>query len=433
MKEIFLLIINRLVPKPEKAKFLLAVSGGKDSSALVHLFAETKLKFDIAHCNFHLRDQASNEDMAFVMKLSQEYHCSFFVKEFFPDDFKKNKGKSIEMTARELRYKWFEELSENYDFIVTAHHANDNAETLLLNLSKGTGLKGLTAIPEMNGKIIRPLLSFTSSDIENYIQQNKLSCQIDATNLTTLYQRNKVRWNIIPQLEEINPSLISTMAQNIDIFKRQYSYYKDCIEADKMNIIQKKGEVFFINIKTLQNNPHCHLLLYEILSNFGFNSSSVNDVQNSLNGHSGKTFFTQDFVLLKDRNHLIIRKKKKITAEFLLIKNEKDAVKYGFRITSHKNFNSDNIEKNTSVIYVDFHKIEFPLKLRYWQKGDYFYPFGMNRKKKLSDFFNDLKLDIFTKKEIPILCYKDDIIWVVGYRADNRYRVESKDYYTIKI
>ena len=432
MKEQFLLIINKLVAKPEKAKFLLAVSGGKDSSALVHLFAEAKLNFDMAHCNFHLRDKASDEDMVFVKELSLQYHCNFLVKEFYPDDFEKMKGMSTEMIARELRYKWFEEAGENYDFIVTAHHANDNAETLLLNLSKGTGLKGLTAIPEVNGKIIRPLLSFKSSDIANYIQKNNLLYQTDTTNLTTQYQRNKIRWNVIPPLEEINPSLISTMTQNIDIFKRQYLYYKERIEADKKKILQKKEGKFMIDIKIIENNPHAHLLLYEILSDFGFNLSTVYDIQNSLRGHSGKIFFTQNFVLLKDRNLLIIKEKSKIKTTPVLIKNEEDAVKYGFQITSHKNFNPDKIEKNNHIIYVDFHKIKFPLSVRFWQEGDFFYPFGMNGKKKLSDFFNDLKLDIFTKNEIPILCHQNEIVWVTGYRADNRYRVESGDYYAIK-
>jgi tRNA(Ile)-lysidine synthase len=432
MKELFLLVINKLVEHPEKAKFLLAVSGGKDSSVLAHLFAESKLHFDMAHCNFHLRDQASDEDMAFVMKLSLEYHCGFLVKEFYHDDFEKIRGKSTEMIARELRYRWFEEIGKNYDFIVTAHHANDNAETLLLNLSKGTGLKGLTAIPEVNGKIIRPLLSFKSSDIENYIQKNNLFWQMDVTNLTTQYQRNKIRWNVIPPLEEINPSLISTMTQNIDIFKRQYNYYKERIEADKKKILQKKGKNFVIDIKTIENSPHVQLLLYEILSDFGFHFSTVHDIQNSLNGHSGKTFFAQNFILLKDRNQLIIKEKIKIKTKPLLIKNVKDAAKYGFQITSHQHFTPDKIENNNNVIYVDSHKIDFPLTVRYWQNGDYFFPFGMKGKKKLSDFFNDLKLDIFTKRDIPILCHQDKIIWVAGYRADNRYRVESEDYYRIE-
>ena len=432
MKEQFLLVINRLVAQPEKTKFLLAVSGGKDSSALVHLFAESKFNFDMAHCNFHLREQASDDDMAFVMNLSLEYHSNFLVKEFYHDDFEQIKGKSIEMIARELRYNWFEELSKDYDFIVTAHHANDNAETLLLNLSKGCGLKGLTAIPEVNGKIIRPLLSFKSSDIENYIRKNNLPFQTDATNLTTQYQRNKIRWNVIPPLEEINPSLISTMVQNIDILKRQYHYYKECIDADKKKMVQKKGDAFIVDIKKLQNNPHCNLLLYEILSNFGFNFSTINDIQHSLDGHSGKTFFAQDFIVLKDRTHLIIKEKNSVKTEPLLIQNVKDAAKYGFRITFHENFNPDKIEKNAHIIYVDSHKIEFPLTLRYWKQGDFFYPFGMKGKKKLSDFFSDLKLDNFTKNEIPVLCHNDEIIWVVGYRADNRYRVENKDCYVIE-
>ncbi len=432
MEKKFLLEINRLAIHPEKAKFLLAVSGGKDSSVLTHLFAVSKLQFDIAHCNFHLREKASDEDMAFVMNLALKYNCSFWIKEFYHDDFEQIKGKSTEMIARELRYKWFEELAPKYGFIVTAHHANDNAETLLLNLTKGCGLKGLTAIPKINGKIIRPLLSFKSSDIEKYIEEHGLSYQIDATNLTTQYQRNRIRLEVIPELEKINPALISTIAQNIEIFNRQYRYYKTCIDNDKKRILQKRGKRFIIDINTLQENPYNDLLLYEILSDFGFNGAITNDVKHGLSGDSGKTFFSQNFVLLKDRTQLIIIERAKIKAKPAIIKNRKDAMKYGFQITLLQNFTPNLIEKDPNIIYVDHKKLEFPLTFRYWQEGDYFYPFGMKGKKKLSDLFSDLKLDIFTKRETPILCQGDNIVWVVGYRADNRYRVESENYYKIE-
>lgn len=434
MKEQFFSYLHSLVPEPEKCRFLLAVSGGMDSSAMAHLFFSCGFHFDIAHCNFHLRDNESDKDMEFVINLSLEYQCGIVIKEFFYDDFESMKGKSTEMIARDLRYRWFEELSTQYDFVVTAHHADDNAETILMNLARGTGLKGMTGIPQRNGNIIRPLLNFSSKEIAGYVGQNNITFRIDSTNLTEKYNRNKVRINIIPKLEEINPNLIATFTRNIDIFKQQYNFYSSHINTLKEQIVFKKGDQYLIPIKSLSDLPDTSLVLYEILSDFGFNTAVIDEIASSLEKNSGKRFFSNSYLLIKDRENLIIADRKKIKREAITIDHIQQLEKYGFEIEQHSKFSEMDIEKCTTVAYIDAEKLSFPLTLRRWQDGDFFYPFGMRGKKKLSDFFNDHKIDIITKQNILLLCCKEQIVWVVGYRTDNRFRIDPKsdtNYYKI--
>ena len=222
MKESFYNNLKKLVGLPQDNTFLLAVSGGGDSVVMTHLFHSCGLKFAIAHCNFHLRGDDSDEDMRFVQKLAAEYGVQLFVKEFDTLNIQKESGKSVEMVARDLRYHWFEEVGQDYGFIVTAHHANDNAETLLLNLCRGTGLKGLAGIPARNGRYIRPLLPFPADELHNYATRHNLSFRTDQSNFSEQYQRNKIRLSVLPKLAEINPDLIPTLTRNTDHFRQQY-------------------------------------------------------------------------------------------------------------------------------------------------------------------------------------------------------------------
>ena len=238
MREVFFRNIQKLVPNVENARFLLAVSGGVDSVVMAHLFHSCHLHFDVAHCNFHLRGKESNEDMNFVQNIDFLKDRKIFIKEFDTYKLQENSGKSIEMVARDLRYKWFNELLPDYDFLCTAHHANDNAETLLLNIARGTGYRGLNAIPQKNGKILRPLLHISSQQIENYAQENKISYRVDASNFSLIYHRNKIRHQLIPILEEINPEFIKTTARNIKIFHSQYNFYQKQIEKVKSEFVE---------------------------------------------------------------------------------------------------------------------------------------------------------------------------------------------------
>ena len=434
MKERFFSYLCRLVAEPEKAKFLLTVSGGKDSCALLHLFSSCGLHFDIAHCNFHLREKDSDEDMEFVMELALKYHSHILIKEFYHHDFDQ-KGKSLEMIARELRYQWFEELSMPYDFIVTAHHANDNAETLLLNLTRGTGLKGMTGISPVNGKIIRPLLAFSSCEIADYLEEEKLEYRIDYTNLSEQYQRNKIRLSIIPKLEEINPNFIHTSERNVEVFNKQYDFYIQKINELKDLLIHQKKNKIHISIDDLFATGHVSLMLYEILSGYHFNSNTIELIVKSLDKHSGKRFYSSSHVLIKDRKELIVSPIKIIDKKFIIISDKKILEQYGFEVELMNDTTNIEYNQDKSVLYADAEKLTFPLVLRYWEDGDFFYPLGMKGKKKLSDFFNDEKIDILSKHTIPILCCKNDIVWLIGYRSDDRFKIDkdkTKQFYKIK-
>ena len=434
MKARFIQYLRELTYPYEDKKFLLAVSGGKDSCVMAHLFFEAGLSFDISHCNFNLRGEDSIRDKNFVIQLAQKYNVKCFTTDFDTISIQKNSGESIEMVARKLRYDWFYKIGENYDFIVTAHHANDNAETVLLNMIRGTGLKGILGIPAQNGKIIRPLLSFTSDEISNYAKEHNLKYCEDYTNKENKYQRNKIRNLILPQLKEINPQIIQTLNNNTHIWKKQYQLYQSSIHQKIDNYLHQEKEYKYINIKDLDKDPFKDLILYELLSPHGFSESDIQDMIETLTHQSGKKFYSQTHIVFKERDKLIIA----------LLENENTFSKtyYSIEELAEDNFQielisikqHDHFSVNANTAYFDADKIKFPITVRNWQKGDYFYPFGMEGKMKLSDFFNNQKIDNYKKSKIKIMCSQKIIIWIVGYRSDNRYKVDTqktKHYYKI--
>lgn len=435
MEKQFAKYLREIVPEPKQGRFLLAVSGGMDSCALAHLFFRLHFPFDMAHCNFHLRGDNSDLDMNFVTGLSKKYRTKLFIKEFDTFAIVAKTGKSVEMTARELRYEWFEEIGKEYDYIVTAHHANDNAETVLMNLTRGTGLKGLCGIPVINGKIIRPMLRFPSSEIRRYVSLHQIAYRDDITNFSQQFHRNKIRLAIIPKLEEINPNFIHTNSHNTEIIKEQFNFYQSHIEQIRERLLRKYENGFAIDINDLYNENYPHLILYEILNLFGFNAATIDKIASSLKAVSGKQFYSEFYYILKNRDKLVILPiSDKTELKTFVIPDIETMKKLGFDVELH-NYQPDMIfDKNPEIFYADAGKLIFPLQLRYWQKGDYFFPFGMKGKKKLSDFFINKKIDIIKKHTIPLLCCKNDIAWVVGLRADNRYKIEkdkTKTYYKI--
>lgn len=425
--------LKDLIGTPDGKRFLLTVSGGKDSVAVTHLFHELNLTFEIAHCNFHLREDDSNLDMQFVKELAEKWNISLHIKEFDTFNKQKQSGKSIEMVARELRYSWFDEIGQHFDYIVTAHHANDNAETILLNLTRGTGLKGLTGIPAINGKYIRPLLLFSSAEIMQYIERHNLTFRTDKSNFSEEYQRNRIRHSVIPQLEEINPQLIATFSQNIAHFQQQYAFFTHEIERYRSNIMSKNDNNYYLNIEKLLTLPDAELILFELLKPFDFSSSTIQEIYQALGGQPGKQFFSPTHILVKNRNELIIRQKEdnaKINIKFESIEKLE---KFGFNIDLQDYTKDITFHRDPQTIYIDAKKLHSPLTLRNWEDGDFFYPFGMKGKKKLSDFFVDQKVDLHSKRDILILCSQSDIVWVIGYRADNRFGIDAntKQYYKI--
>lgn len=423
--------LKRLVGEIGKYRYLLAVSGGADSSVLAHLFHSAGLNFAVAHCNFHLRGEDSNRDMRAVQSLAQSLNVPFFLKEFDTPTLQKNSGRSVEMMARELRYDWFEEIGRDYDFIVTAHHANDAAETMLLNLCRGTGLKGVASIPEKNGKIIRPLLSFSASEIRTFAQKQNISYVFDYTNDDETIKRNRIRKSVIPILEELNPNLICTLSHNRKIFQKQLLFYQNCLENIKKEAISKKDDFYVINTAFLAENPHKDVILYEILNDFGFNASVVEDLIDI--GQSGKQFFSEQYALLVDRDSYIIKPLVKGENESHILENEEDLKRF-FQVEKHTLPDSLTFPKNNNVLFLPAEKLTFPLTLRHWREGDFFHPLGAKGKQKVSDFFTDHKIDIYTKQKIWFLCNEKDIVWIVGYRSNELYKIDihnTKLYYTI--
>ena len=435
MKESFYNNLKKLTGEPESCTFLLAVSGGGDSVAMTHLFKECGLRFAIAHCNFHLRGDDSNEDMWFVQQLAADYGVQLFVKEFETLSIQKNSGKSVEMVARDLRYQWFEEVGQPFDFVATAHHANDNAETLLLNLCRGTGLKGLTGIPAHNGRYIRPLLPFTADELRQYATRHHLPFRTDRTNFSEQYHRNKVRLAVLPKLTEINPDLIHTLSRDTQYFRQQYDFYQRLIATLEQKIVTTDGENVRISIQKLSENPDKELLLYEFLKKYNFTADKTRQLAQRLDGEPGKLFFSETHCLLKDRDFLIIKKKEENTKDNeITISSWEELEKLGFSVEPHEVNGSVPFERDPNVLYVDAAKISFPLILRNWRTGDTFQPFGMYGTKKLSDLFKDAKSNRFDKQKTWLLCCKEQIVWVVGLRSDQRFCLDfdTKQFFKIK-
>ena len=426
--------IDQLVPHAQEKNYLLAVSGGADSSVMTWLFHHCGFSFAIAHCNFHLRGADSDKDMQLVREMAEKYGVRYFEKEYYTLNYQKDNDMSLEMAARELRYQWFAQISADFDFVVTAHNANDNAETFLLNMARGTGLKGLTAIPEKTEKLLRPLLHFSSDQIRRFAAAKNISYRNDASNFTEVFQRNKIRISVIPKLEELNPDLISTYSRNIDLLKRQYQFYQQQMEKIKSTIAYAEDDVLRISMAELDRCEDPSLVLYEILKDYGFNASMVEQILDPAEKSSGRRFLSSDYQLVMDREFLILKKKEIATSEDVVIGNVKDLENRGFTVEVFPISVAPVYTPDPNVLYADAKKLVFPLTLRRWREGDRFHPFGMKGAKKLSDYFIDQKINLLEKKNIPVLCAGDKIVWLVGLRSDDRFKIDhqTKNYYKIR-
>lgn len=412
---------------PNGAKIIVGVSGGADSVVLLHLLHNLGYNCIIAHCNFHLRMEESDRDELFVRKLAQHLNINCQVIDFNTIEYASLHKISIEMAARELRYKWFEELRQHYnaDAIAVAHHSDDSIETMLMNLVRGTGIRGLIGIPSKNGFIVRPLLCCSRNEIENYLTENNLEHVEDSTNNSNDYTRNKFRNEIIPLLEIVNPSVRQTLSQTIQRFEGVLSIYQQSIDIISNEIVHKSGSNVLIDIEKLLKQEHISTILYEILYPFGFHSSVIEQIERSIYSESGKIFYSETHSLLKDRNYLIINANEEFSNDSYILSREDEEilVPVHLKITRFDRNSDFQISKNSNCIHIDENKLKYPLYLRHWNEGDYFYPFGMNQRKKLSDFFTDQKMNIFEKKQCWLLTSEQDIVWIMGIRIDNRFRI----------
>lgn len=411
---------------------LLAISGGIDSVVMAELFHLSKLRFAIAHCNFQLRGEESEEDERFVKKIALKYKVPFFSKKFDTAGYAGDKGISLQMAARELRYKWFEKIRKEFHFsyISVATQLDDEVETLLINITRGTGLSGLHGILPKKGKIVRPMLFATRPEILRVAAEKNLLWREDKSNLSDIYVRNKIRHKVVPVLKEINPGLAHTISENVERIR-------DAEEIFRQRIEEKQAEVFMpvnrngimIPVEKILELYPLKTYLFEFLRPFGFNETVVKEIASSLQRQSGKKFFSATHYLYKDRKHFIIKKIKseskanEMNSVILVNKNTMRIPKplsIKFRLADKKNF---RIIKDEKTACLDYNKLRFPLILRTWKEGDSFIPLGMKGRKKISDFLTDKKVSLTEKKKIYVLVSFGKIAWVAGYRIDERFKV----------
>lgn len=418
----FKIHITTNFPNLEGKKLLLATSGGMDSMVMVHLFSNLNYEFALAHCNFQLRGVESAEDQKFVHDFANANKIPFFLSQFDTLAFANENKYSIQVAARKLRYKWFNELLEtqNYDYVLTAHHLDDSLETYLIHFIRGSGLNGFTGIPSQNDKVIRPLLAFSREEISSFASANDILWREDSSNASDKYLRNKIRHEIVPILKELNPNFLNSFVNTQNYLKEAQTLVNDAAIMVYQQVALKINDDINFNIEELLKHPNYKSYLYQWLKEFGF--SAWDDIYELVNAQSGKQVVSGTFRLLKNRNFLILSAITNIdiSTEYYINENQKD-LNFPIKMSiSDKNYspNTDN-----SFIFVDADKLKYPLILKKLTSGAKYFPIGMNGKSKnVSKFFKDEKLSLLQKENAWILYSNDKIVWIVGIRQDDRFK-----------
>jgi len=415
-------------------KILAAVSGGMDSVVMAHLLKAAGFNFSIAHCNFQLRGHEAVGDQAFCNDLASRLRVPFHTTNFDTVKYVSDNKVSTQMAARELRYQWFEQLRQQhgYSVIALAHHQNDAIETILLNLTRGTGIAGMHGILPKNGLLVRPLLFLTREEIQHIITDNHLAYVEDSSNVSAKYARNKIRLEVIPKLKELNPNLESTFNNNLQHFRSLELLLQQRVAELKSSLfMEAEGEIHISLAKVKELEPK-RLLLFNLLQEYGFNETAIDDLIASLYKHSGRIFESAGFNLLLDRDRLILSKKKEQQIAPVLIGEKTHEVHFSnYKLTLLHDDSPLIVKNNPLATSVDTEKLIYPLTLRLWRQGDFFFPIGMKTRKKLSDFFIDQKVPLHEKNNIPLLVNGNgDVIWIGGYRPNDRYKVTQ---YTKKV
>lgn len=411
-------------------RILLAVSGGLDSVVMAHLFAETDYDCAIAHCNFQLRGKDSFADEDFVRSLAEQLEMPVYIERFDVEREMEEKGVSLQMAARDLRYEWFSSLTRRYAFnaIATAHNLNDSVETFFLNLARGTGIRGLTGIPDRNENVIRPILFATRKEIEAFARSRKLPYREDSSNRETKYQRNKIRHDVIPAMEQINPAFIQTMASNMERMVEIREMVEMNVDTVREEIFQRISGEIRINTGHLVKLDPLGTWLYELFAPFGFTRPQCKDIEQFLQSDPGKRFLSPSHQLFKDRDQLILVESKADSFEryYLDTPEKHSSLPFSMDMEVFKRSDLNQIPSGRNIACLDYDEIQFPLTIRRWLYGDYFYPLGMNQIKKLSDFFVDEKVPVPLKERTWILATGKKVVWIMGYRIDNRFRISEK-------
>jgi tRNA(Ile)-lysidine synthase len=424
----------------------LALSGGIDSMMLADLLLKTKANFVVAHCNFHLRGEESNGDEQFVREFAERNGLRLFVKHFDTETYATEKGISIEMAARDLRYAWFEELRQQlgYDRIVVAHHADDQAETCFINLLRGAGLRGLKGMQSQNGFIIRPMLWASREQIHHYASENQIQWREDHTNAETVYLRNKIRNQLLPVFDELHPEARQGLYKSLEHLASENELYRELLNEKLSQMIELDGEIqkipysaFTIPQTSYLKPPTSNLLpqtsfqlLFEWLRQYGFNTDQCHFIYEAMETGVGNKYYSPTHQLVIGRDELQLSEIKPMTKEEIQqiqAGEEEITSPIHLRFSKYERTDSFVIDKSPKIALLDVDKIQFPLSLRHWQHGDRFRPLGMKGSKLLSDFFVDQKFTDAQKDQVLLLVSaENEILWVVGYRIDDRFKVTSE-------
>ncbi len=407
---------------------LLTVSGGIDSMTMLELFHKLGYKYGIAHCNFMLRESESNQDQEFVRNIALKYNIEFHTINFETRKYAGENKISIQMAARDLRYNWFNQIALKYGYtkIATAHNLNDLAETFLINLSRGTGIKGLTGIPVKSGKIIRPLLFASRENIISYAKQHNITYREDSSNAETKYLRNAIRHNIIHAFEEITPHFLHALENTSRLLRSTHKIYINNIDKIRERLfIKKNNNEIQIEINQLKTNKIEAEILYDLLQPYNFTLDNCEKILNTLEHQPGIKYLSKTHRIIKDREYLIITENNEGQNDEIEVTENSDNRDLPFKMSIKriKTKELDTFKLPPNIAIFDSAKVTFPLTLRKWRKGDYFYPLGMKGRKKISDFFNDNKFSIYDKENTWLLTSGKDIMWIINHRTDNRYRI----------
>ena len=426
----------------KKDHLLIAVSGGADSTVLCALCAAANFSFSLAHCNFQLRGEESDRDELFVKKLSEKYNVKLFLKTFDTVSHAKLNKTSIEETARNLRYDWFKQLLHDskatdnpFSFLLTAHHADDNVETVMMNFFRGTGIKGLRGILAKQQQIVRPLLFAKRKDIEEYAVTNQVEYITDSSNASNDYTRNLFRNEILPLIEKVYPEALNNVLRNIERFAAVEYLYDESIVQIKQNLIEKKGDEIHIPVLKLLKSKPLQTVIYEIIKDAGFTALQVNEVEKLLHSDSGKYIKSASHIILINRKWLIISPvtSSQETKNIIVEENVGNILFEVGNLQIIPSTVPENFAGDAMTVYIDGVNFKYPLLLRKWKAGDYFYPLGMTKKKKLSRFFIDLKLSLLQKEKCWVLESDKKIVWVIGYRIDERFKITSSSKQIVKL
>ena len=422
MEQRFKTVLNNLSSNEEWSHTILAVSGGIDSVVMAYLYRECDRPFSIAHCNFQLREEESMRDEEFVISLGEKMGIKVLVERFETEKYANENGVSIQMAARDLRYNWFKELSAEFEAnIAIAHHANDIAETMIFNLAKGTGLAGLHGIADTDGIFVRPLLWARKEEIVDFAQVHSIEWCDDHSNESEKYMRNIIRKKVVPELERVNPSFITTNLRNAARIKDAENFMHYAI--DQLKVIQEKGGHIYINKEALLKLPGSRAVLYQLIKSYGFSYEQVVSIEQSAGG-IGAIFLSPQWVLNVDREYFIISKNKQSILEQLVDESDQfielEAGSLQLTVLSAEPY---EIMPDSKIAALDFDKLTFPLLIRNWRPGDYFIPLGMHGKKKVSDFMIDEKVPVNLKPKILVMISGNDIVWVVGHRINENYKI----------